>query len=118
MVFYLAFSLPIEKVTKTAVLQLVSDVLLAADRGDATLLDLLNLSAVFDTVDHEILINRLQTSFRIRGKVPLWILSFISQRTQIISFNGNSKKISSCLWRTTWQCPRARVVSAVYSRFD
>ena len=67
---------------------MVSDVLLAADRGDVMLLGLLDLSAAFDTVDHKILINRLQTSFEIRGKVLSWILSFISQRTQVVSFNG------------------------------
>ena len=48
---------------ETAVLKVISDVLLAADRGDVMLLGLLDLSASFDTVDHEILITRLQTSF-------------------------------------------------------
>ena len=64
--------------TETAVLKVVSDVLLAADREGVTLLGLLDLLAAFDTVDHEILINRLQTSFGIRGTVLSWILSFIS----------------------------------------
>ena len=53
---------------ETAVLEVVSDVLLAADWRDVTLLGLLDLSAAFDTVDHEILINHLQTSIGIRGK--------------------------------------------------
>ena len=61
--------------TKTAVLKVVSDVLLAAHWEDVTLLVLLDLSAAFDTVDYEILINRLQTSFGIRRKVLSWILS-------------------------------------------
>ena len=49
--------------TETAVLTVVSDVLLAADRGDVTLLSVHDLSAEFDTCDYEILINLLQTSF-------------------------------------------------------
>ena len=65
--------------TITAELKVVSDVLLEADLGDVTLLGLLDLSAAFDTADHEILINHLQTSFGIRGKVLSWILSFISR---------------------------------------
>ena len=69
--------------TEIAVLKVVSDVLLATDWGDVTLLGLLHLSAAFDMVDHEILINRLQTSFEICGKVLSWILSFLSQRTQM-----------------------------------
>ena len=67
--------------TEIAVLNVVSDVLLAADRGDVTLLGLLDFSAVFNAVDHEILINRLQTSFGIRRKALSCILSFISQQT-------------------------------------
>ena len=67
--------------------KVVSDVLLAADRGDGTLLGLLDLSAAFDTVDHEIFINRLQTLFGICGKVLSWILSLFSQRTQTVIFN-------------------------------
>ena len=71
---------------------MVSDVLLAADREDVTLLGLLDLSAVFDMVDHEILINRLQTKFEIRGKVLSWILSFNSQWTPIVSFKGKQSQ--------------------------
>ena len=37
--------------TETAILKVVSDILLAADRGEFTLLSLLDMSAAFDTVD-------------------------------------------------------------------
>ena len=40
---------------ETAVLHLLSDVLQAVDRGDVVILTLLDLSAAFDTVDHDIL---------------------------------------------------------------
>ena len=63
--------------TETAVLKVVSDVLQAADRGQVTLLGMLDLSAAFDTVDHEILIDRLRQSFGIRGLVLSWIESFL-----------------------------------------
>ena len=74
---------------------MVSDVLLAADQGDVTPLGLLDLSAAFDMVDHEILINCLQIPFGIRGNVLSWILSFISQWTQIVSFNGKQSNKSA-----------------------
>ena len=81
--------------TETAVLKIVSDALLAADRGDVTLLGFLDLSAAFDTVDHDILIDRLQAAFGIRGLVLRWIDTFICMRTQTVSFNGMQSTRSS-----------------------
>ena len=47
---------------ETAVLKIVSDALVV-DHDDVTLLGLLDLSAAFDMVDHNILIDRLHTAF-------------------------------------------------------
>ena len=68
--------------TETVVLKMVTDFLLAADRGDVTLLSLLDLSAAFDTVDYDILINRLYHSFGLRDKALSWMKSFITGGTQ------------------------------------
>ena len=53
--------------TETAVLKIISDALYAAEQGEVTILGLLDMSAAFDTVDHDILLGRLQTSFGICG---------------------------------------------------
>ena len=42
-----------------------SDILDALDRGDCTVLTLLDLSAAFDTIDHTTLLRRLQTTYSI-----------------------------------------------------
>jgi len=76
--------------TETAVLKIVSDLLLACDRGQVTLLALLDLSAAFDTVDHHILLDRLQSAFFVRGPVIDWIQSFITNRSQTVSFAGDT----------------------------
>jgi len=51
--------------TETAVLQVLSDILVAVDRGDVAALILLDLSAAFDTVDYDILLQHLQTTYGI-----------------------------------------------------
>ena len=52
------------------------------------------LSAAFDTVDHDILLQRLETAFGIRGPVLSWIRSFPESRTQSVSFSGQSSSTS------------------------
>jgi len=47
--------------TQTAVLKVLSDTLSAADTGSLSMLTLLDLLAAFDTVDHPVLLRRLQT---------------------------------------------------------
>jgi hypothetical protein len=44
---------------ETALLSAMNDILCIADRGDLTFLFLLKFSAVFDVIDHEILLSRL-----------------------------------------------------------
>ena len=41
--------------------KVLADILLALDTGDLSMLTLLDLSAAFDTVDHQILICRMDT---------------------------------------------------------
>ena len=48
--------------TETAVLRVLSDILLALASGDIAVLTLLDLSAAFDSVDHATLLQRLQIS--------------------------------------------------------
>jgi len=55
--------------TETVVLQLMSDLLQAVDWGEVGALTLLNLTAAFDTVDHNILLQCLQQTFGIDGNV-------------------------------------------------
>ena len=57
--------------TETAVLRVLSDIQ-AVDRSDTAALILLDLSAAFDTVDHAIVLQRLQTTFGIDDSAHRW----------------------------------------------
>jgi len=74
--------------TETALLKVLSDVLTAIDNKKVTLVALLDLSATFDCVVHDILLSRLQSRFGLDGVVLAWIRSFISDRTQRVCFGG------------------------------
>ena len=67
-----------------------SDILDAADSQKTTLLGLLDMSAAFDTVDFEILLSRLETSYCLSGTVLKWLTYFVTGRTQAVDFDGNS----------------------------
>jgi len=51
--------------TKTAIIHVLSDLLDAVDHGDTNMLVLLDLSTAFNTVDHKILLERLQITFSV-----------------------------------------------------
>ena len=74
--------------TETALLRVVNDLLQASDRGEVSILTLLDLSAAFDTIDHEILLNRLQDVFGCTGVVLSWFRSYLSDRTQSVVVSG------------------------------
>jgi len=57
---------------ETAVLKVVGDILHALDTGNIALLTLLDLSAAFDSVDHSVLLQRLQKSYGLHGTVIGW----------------------------------------------
>ena len=54
--------------TETALLKIHNDILSSMDDGKVTALTLLDLSAAFDTIDHTILLSRLDNWFGVSGK--------------------------------------------------
>jgi len=70
--------------TETAVLKVLSDILRAVESEDLAALALLDLSAAFDTVDHETLLRRLKKSYGLGGRVYEWFQSYLSGRFQSI----------------------------------
>jgi len=75
--------------TETAVLRVLSDILLAVDRGEVAAQILLGLSVAFDAVDYESLLQRLQSTYGISDVAHRWFMSYLLGRSQYVR-NGTS----------------------------
>ena len=67
--------------TKTALLYIHDHLVSAIGSQKVSCLCLLDLSAAFDTIDHDILIIRLSSWFGISGSVLSWFKSYLSYRS-------------------------------------
>ncbi len=56
------------------------------------ILVLLDLSAAFDTVDHKLLLDRLENRLGITGNALLWFKSYLMDRKQRVQINGVCSK--------------------------
>jgi len=74
--------------TETALLKIMNDLLKALDKQESTLLVLLDQSAAFDTVNQDLLLNRLNSSFGIDGNALQWLTSYFKGRQQRITIKG------------------------------
>ena len=79
--------------TDTAVTKVYNDLLLAADEGGVSALCLLDLSAAFDTVDHDLLMLRFERQFGLRGVVLQWFSSYSSDRTFQVVYGRSTSSV-------------------------
>ena len=78
--------------TETALLKVHNDILINMNNQKVTLLVLLDLSSAFDTVDHQVLLRRLQVTFGITGNALSWFRSYLSGRSQRVVINGSHSR--------------------------
>ena len=81
--------------TETALLRIQNDLLLAIDGQKVSALILLDLSDVFGTIDHQILLERLSSFYGISGLALDLLSSYLSDRTQAVSINSHNTPYSS-----------------------
>ena len=80
--------------TETALLKVLNDALIDINSGQLVLLVLLDLSAAFDTINHQLLLRRLKSSSGINETALLWFESYLTNRSQTVlvgsSFSDSS----------------------------
>ena len=67
--------------TESALLNIQNDFLLNMAKGSITALTLLDISATFDTIEHTILLDRLNTCYGINELTFGWFKSYLSEGT-------------------------------------
>lgn len=83
--------------TETATLEFIDKILQHLDSGKLPIAIFIDLSKAFDTIDHRILLYKLQY-YGITGSALLWFKSYLSNRSQFVQFKDTS---SSKLYLTT-----------------
>ena len=83
--------------TEMLLLKIVNDLLLSCDDNTPTVVLFLDLSAAFDTVDHEKLLHILYNDIGIRGTAYNWCKSFLTNRKCKVMI-GDSYSAEDLLW--------------------
>jgi len=68
--------------TETALLRIMNDILSNTNSGNLVLLVLLDPSAAFDTINHQMLIERHSSDAGIAGNALEWFASYLADRSQ------------------------------------
>ncbi len=95
--------------TETALIKVQSDIAESLDQGPTAVLIMLDLSAAFDTIDHEILFSRFEQSFGTTSKVVDWVKSYLTDRVQTVVMGWWGG-----IWRSTGVRPETRDVLHVH----
>ena len=84
--------------TETVLLRIVNDTLSALDNDNISVFLLLDLSAAFDTIDHQIFLSRLNSVFGIQSTALQWFHSYLSDRYQSTSVSNSSSSPSQLMY--------------------
>ena len=92
--------------TETAMIKVTNDILRAIDDYSDVILVLLDLSAAFDTLDHQILLSRLKSYFGFTGSVLQWFRSYLTNRSQKVVIS----EVASSLRQLEFGVPQGSIL--------
>ena len=78
-----------QRSTIDAIAKFTSNIALSTENKDTTMAVFLDLSKAFDTIDHNILLDKLNY-YGIRGLALEWFRNYLSDQTQFVSYKGNN----------------------------
>ena len=84
--------------TETALVKVQNDILTSIDQHGVVILVMLDLSAAFDTIDHDILFSRMENTLGITGQALAWFKSYLSGRTLRIKIDKSFSELQDILW--------------------
>ena len=82
--------------SETALLHVMNSVYTAADNKKATTIVGLDISAAFDTIDHEVLLGRFRTEFGVDDAASSWLRSYLTDRQQFVKLGDHSSTATVC----------------------
>ncbi len=77
-----------------ALMKITEDITTELENKNHTVGVFIDLKKAFDTLDHGILISKLQT-YGIRGVVLNWIISYLENRQQYVEYLGHESKLET-----------------------
>ena len=78
--------------SETAILKISKDINVSLDQGGCVVLVSLDLSVAFDTIDHDIFLHRLQSTYSISGIFCYWFKSYLENRKLRVCVHSSHSK--------------------------
>ena len=79
--------------TETALVKVQNDILTSIDQHGIVILVMLDLSAAFNTIDHDIQFRRMENTLGITGQALAWFKSYLSSRTLRIKIDKSFSEL-------------------------
>ena len=98
--------------TETALLKVVNDLFLSLNKGNISVLALLDFSSAFDTIDHTILVHRLHTDFGFTDTVLQWFSSYLTDRTHHVSLCNHQGSVLGPILFTMYIKPLSAIIDS------
>lgn len=84
--------------TESALLKVLNDICMVTDQGDSIVLVLLDLTAAFDMIDHNIVIAQLKSYVGLTGTVLGWFISYLKDRRISVRLRTHMSSAANLPW--------------------